>query len=251
MPGHSGCDVAVSNMPIYDLRKSSLALDALAPFKVLSVMCYPGTSARFRRERMIARIQSGTGEGQPRRRPLSKEEFFKEVHLNAGRAGVAGSLLMTQLQLHLNGYRASFNRARPLVLALLPLWEQAVSSQWSADAHVGHRPRTRPRMLAAYNGYRPAVHFWAAMIHGLQHGRDDIWPGSNETLPTFLAFAQCFLDLASELPSPDRKRRFAMNRSEAWHFLVPDHMRQEVKLVALPLTAEQQRILDELNSPKR
>src|SRR5688572_4190123 len=115
-------------MPVFDLRSDSHSLDAHAPFKVLSVMCYPDRSGRFRRESMIAHIQSETGEGQPRRRPLSREEFFKEVHLHSGRAAVAGSLLMTQLQLHLNGYRASFNRARPLVLALLPLWEQAVSS---------------------------------------------------------------------------------------------------------------------------
>ena len=41
-----------------------------------------------------------------------------------------------------------------------------------------------------------------------------------------------------------------MNRSEAWHFLIPDHLRQEEKLLALPFSAEQQRILDELDSKR-
>ena len=71
--------------------KDAHTLDALAPFKVLSVMCHPGRNARLSRESMIARIQSETGEGQPRRRPLNKEEFSQAVRLNSGQSVVAGA----------------------------------------------------------------------------------------------------------------------------------------------------------------
>ena len=76
-------------------------------------------------------------------------------------------------------------------------------------------------MLEAYNKYRSAAHLWAAMLHGQQHNRQDIWPGSPESLPTFIGYAEGILDLACRIPSLARGRRFAMRRSEAWRFTIP------------------------------
>jgi len=71
----------------------------------------------------MAHIQAGTGVARPRRQPLSGEEYRSEVRLGALKGAVAGGLLLTRLQLHLNGYPFSLARALPLVRALLPNWE--------------------------------------------------------------------------------------------------------------------------------
>jgi hypothetical protein len=84
---------------------------------------------------------------------------------------------------------------------------------------------------------------WAALLHSQQHNRQDIWPGSPKTLPTFIAYSEAILDLACPLP---RGRRFAMSRLEAWRFTMPNLER--VTLTALPLTSEQLEILNEQES---
>src|SRR6266511_2930690 len=186
-------------MPLYDLRQKDRTLSPMAPFKVLAVMCQPND--RVTRERMLGNVQQETGAGQPRRRPLSSEEFMAEVRRISPRAAVAGGLLLTMAQLHANGYRTSLNQAVPLVDVLLPKWQQPVIPYWSKDCHVGHHPHDRENMLSAYKEYRRVAHLWAAALHGQQHDRKDIWPGATRTLPTFLAYAEAILDLACRLPS--------------------------------------------------
>jgi len=109
-------------MPRFDLRQDDGTLDPLASFKVLAVMCHPNHLTQ--REKMLGNIQKETGVGQPRRRPRGSEAFMEEVRRASRRAAVAGGLLLTLLQLYHNGYRASLNRAMPLVVALLPKWKQ-------------------------------------------------------------------------------------------------------------------------------
>lgn len=87
------------------------------------------------------------------------------------------------------------------------------------------------------------------MLHGQQHDRQDIWPGSLQTLPTFLAYADRILDMACSLPSFARGRRFAISRSEAWSFTMPQPLRR-VTLGALPLNDEQLAILNEQENCK-
>ena len=230
-------------MPRFDLRKGSTSLDPLAPFKVLAVMCHPGS--RVRREGMMSLLHTQTGSGRPRRKPLSDDAFMREVKLTSARAGVAGGLLLTRLQLHGNGYAHSLNNAVPLVTGLLPHWEQPVGPHWSKDVHVSHRPRSRRKMLEVYRQYRPVAHLWAAMVHGLQHAREDIWPGSLPTLPIFISYADAILELACALLSAARDRRFVLSRSEAWTFTIPANRKTAVDLRALPLHESQQRILNE------
>jgi len=227
-------------MPHFDLRNKNGKIDSLAPFKVLAVMCHP--ASRLRRERMLAHVQRETGEGQPRRRPLSSEEFMAEVRRISRRAAVAG-LLLTVIQLNANGYRGSLNQALPLVAALLPKWQQPEGPCWSKDCHVGHHPHDRENMLSTYRAYRSVAHFWAAALHGQQHDRQDIWPGSTHTLPTFLTYAEAILDLACRLPSFVPGRRFAMSPSASWRFIVPEL--RPVTLAGLPFSSEQLAIFDE------
>jgi hypothetical protein len=194
-------------------------------------MCHP--TSRLRRERMLAHIQSETGEGQPRRRALSADEFRADVLRSSPRAAVAGGQLLAMIQLHAAGQRPSFNQALPLVAALLPKWEQPLAPYWSKDCHVGHHPHDRKNMLSAYKEYRSVVHFWAAALHGQQHGLEDIWPASLRTLPIFLAYANAILELACRLPSVVPGQRAAMSRSTAWRFSAHDI--QSVTLVGVPI----------------
>jgi hypothetical protein len=234
-------------MPRFDLRQDDGALDPLASFKVLAVICHPGN--RVQREKMLGNILKESGVGQPRRQPLTCEEFMEQVRRVDRRAAVAGGLLLTMLQLHHNGYRASFNRAIPLVAALLPRWEQPVGPGWSKTCHFEHRPHSKSNMLQAYNHFRSVAHFWATMLHGQQHDRQDIWPGSLQTLPTFLAYAESILDMSCALPSLAHNRRFAITRSKAWSFTIPERLKP-VSLEALPMNDEQLAILNEQENCK-
>jgi hypothetical protein len=228
-------------MPHFDLRNKDGKIDPLGPFKVLAVMCHP--TSRLSRERMLAHIQRGTGQGQPRRRPFSSEEFMAQVRRVDRRAAVAGGLLLTMIQLDANGYRGSLNQALPLIAALLPQWQQPEGPYWSKDCHVGHHPHDRKNMLSAYKEYRSVAHLWAAALHGQQYDREDIWPGSTRTLPTFLAYAEAILDLACRLPSFVPGRRFAMSQSASWRFTVPEL--PPVTLAGLAFSSEQLAIFNE------
>ena len=104
-------------------------------------------------------------------------------------------------------------------------------------------------MLRALNHFRPVAHFWAAMAYGQQIGREDIWPGAIGTLPTFLAYSKAILELVSALPSLARDRRFAVRRSDAWSFTLPEPV-ATVKLAVQPLGEEQLAILDEQQTDK-
>ena len=207
-------------------------------------MCHPNTQDRPARESMLAPVQHETEEGRPRRRAISREEVRRQVRQCSSKASVAGGLLLTRLQLQLNGYKPTFNQAQPLVLDLLPRWEQPTGADWSKGVHIGHRPRSRPGMLAAWSHFRPAAHLWAAMIYGLQSDQGDIWVFPPKRLPIFLAYANCFLRMGCALPSPQRAGRFALVRSEAWRFGLPEQMSRTVRLEALPLSAKQQQILN-------
>jgi len=191
----------------------------------------------------MAHIQAGTGVARPRRQPLSGEEYRSEVRLGALKGAVAGGLLLTRLQLHLNGYPFSLARALPLVRALLPNWETRYGGTWPKDASTRQWARSRRKMLAAYDEYRPVSHLWAALIHSGQHKREDVWPGSVETIPALLSYAEALLDMASCLPSRHRDQRFALTRREVWSFIIPQKLVVHRTLSALPLNEDQVRIL--------
>jgi len=234
-------------MPIFDLRQDDGTLDPLAPFKVLTVMCHPND--RIQRERMLGRIQKETGKGKARRRTLTSEEFIDEVRRVDTRAGVAGGLLLTMVQFQSSDHNPSLNNAIPLVVASLPKWRQPEGPYWSRDCHIGHHPHSKENILRAFNEFRSVAHLWASLIHGQQHNRQDIWPGSLDTLPTFLAHAEAILDLACRLPSFASGERSLMNRSGAWRFTIGDG--QRITLAPLPLTDEQLVILSERQRFKR
>ena len=152
---------------------------------------------------------------------------------------------MTLLQLQENGFRHSLNRAIPLITPLLDKWEQPVAPIWTADSHVTHRPHSRRKVLCAFNDFLSVAHNWAALIHGGQHRRADIWPGSNETLPRFLGYVEAFARNGSHLKWPGRDRRYALDTRKIWKFYIPEHLRETCNLQALPLTENQRAILYE------
>jgi hypothetical protein len=235
-------------MPRFDLRRDHDTLKPLAPFQVLTVMCCP--TDRIRRERMMGDIQATSGAAVPRRRPFSSDEFRSEVKLGSLKGAVAGGLLLARLQLHLNGYTFSLDRATLLVKSLLPDWEQRYGGSWPRDPNSRQWPHSWRKMLEAYDEFRPVAHLWAALIHGGQHEQQDIWPGSLQTLPTLLCYAECILEMASVVPTPRRDRRFALTRSEAWTFVIPQKLSVHKTLTALLLNEEQLQVLNEHESRK-
>lgn len=57
--------------------------------------------------------------------------------------------------------------------------------------------------MDAWAQFRPAGHLWAALIHiGQHHDALGEWRWGHE-LPTFLAFADTFLEMAGSLPASD------------------------------------------------
>jgi hypothetical protein len=228
----------------FDLRGSEDTLDPLARFKILVVMCEPND--RVRREEMFATLQLESGDGTPRRKPLSRKAFLDRVNRRSKSGVVAGGLLLTQLQLAPNGYVPSLNRAMPLVAGLLPGWDPETGAYW--DAQLGHHPRSRKNMLRTSREFRSVAHLWAALLHGAENAQGDIWPGlpvSPEMFPRFLATAEAFLEMACHLPSPARGRRFAMEQAEAWTFTIPRRFVQHDELFAEPFAEEQLRVLNE------
>ena len=235
-------------MPRFNLRQKDETFKPLAPFQVLAVMCCPND--RIRREKMMAHIKVGTGTAVPRRRPLSSDEYRSEVRISALKGVVAGGLLLSRLQLHLNSYRFSLDQAILLARSLLPSWETRFGGSWPRDADLRQWPRSRRKMLDAYDEFRPVAHLWAGLIYGGQHERQDIWPGSVQLLPVFLSYAEAILELASEVPTPRREQRFALTPKEVWRFIIPQRLIVDRKLEALPLKEEQLQILNEQEGHK-
>lgn len=218
-------------MPAFSLREGE-ALHPLALFKVLAVMCHP--EDRAGREAMAASVTGETGAGNMRRQPLNNKEFMAEVGRISGRAGLVGTLLMTRLQLFENGHRWSLNEAASLVTPWLPGWEQPHGGD-SVEKSRNYIPTSKPKILRENRRFVRVAHLWAAFVHGLQHGRGDISPDSNSTLPTFLAYADLFLRKSEGLPSRGNQRETHPTRPSAWTFVIPEHLRESVELAALPL----------------
>lgn len=229
-------------MVVFNLSNAQGELRPLAPFQVLALMCHP--TDRVMREEMLAPVQRETAVQRPRRSGLSNDAFMREVILRSNRGILAGGLLLTLLQLHENGIRHSLNRAIPMVTSLLEKWEQPVAPTWTADSHVTHKPHSRRKVLGAFNDFLSVAHCWAALIHGGQHERSDIWPGSNETLPQFLAYADAFSNMGSHLVWPGRDRRYTLDLQTIWQFQIPPDLKRTCDLVALPLTDEQRTLLN-------
>jgi hypothetical protein len=218
-----------------DLGDGKGGLHLLAPFKVLIVMCYPAPGMHKQREQMLGCIQRETGLCRPRRRPLTAAAFGDAVRSAAPKGMVAGSMLLYMLQLRGNGEPADVSMAFNYVVAQFPPWKQPEGdSRWPNDIALRRPPRSRQNVFAVSRDYRSVAHLWAAALHGLQHDRPDIWPDSHSHLPTFLSYAETFLEMGVGLPAPYRRGRFFLLRREAWRFDLAPMLRQ---LRALPLPA--------------
>lgn len=226
-------------MPRMDLRHDDVTLNSVAPFKVLALMCHPNPWELVKRERMLGHIVATSGTGRPRRRPLTSEDFSAEVRISSLWGSVAGAMLLTLLQLHGNHLPASLNRAIPIVRSQLPKWTMRSGASWPNDSFARQWPRSSRKMLEAFSHYRAAAHLWAALIHGMQHNRTDIWPGSCQQLPIFLDYAECLLKMAAQQPAPYRRGKYLIGRNEAWTFRRPKGLIKERLLIAMPLNEAQ------------
>lgn len=230
---------------IMNLAQNDQTLDTIAVFRVLAVMCHPTDTKR--REAMLARIQLETGQGVPRRKAITNEQFRREVNRHARQGALAGSMLLNRLQLLGNGYRPSVNTGVKLIQYLLPEWKQPYLP--SIEDYDEHIPRSRRGILKAIEDYQTVAHLWAAHVHGLEWQRDDIWPGRPATLPIFLAYAEAILDIASSISTPDGPGRTLMSKARAPRFVLPA-MIECPYLNPLPFAREMQALIDELRPYK-
>ena len=223
-------------MPLRDLRTSDNQIDPLAPFIVLSIMCYPLQKETSQRNQRLSTLRRQTGEGKARRAVLSTEEYLSSASRRAARGGIAGSLFLNYLQLHELGERASLNAAISLVRCRPPRWSDVFWPVWDAKAVEMHMPHSRRKMLEAFRHYLPAAHLWAAALHGYQNERNDISPESLNALPTFLAYADQFLWLAHQTPWAGVDRKVLLRGPTAWRFGLPARFTQSVFLQAEPIS---------------
>ncbi len=135
-----------------------------------------------------------------------------------------------------------------LIQPLLKKWQQPLAPFWTPDVHAAHIPHSRRKILDAFRDYLSVAHLWAALLHGLQHGRDDIWPGSNQTLPRFLAYAEAFADKGAQLPWTGSGRDFTLPKEKIWRIVILDRLRETRPVVALALNENQKTVLDTLAS---
>ena len=227
-------------MPRLSLTDASGELKPLAPFEVLAVMCHP-TDRKARRQ-MLALVEAQTGVGPAKRPRLSDDEFEHQVEAAAHRGGViAGGLLLNMIQLHLQHPPATINRAMKMLHYLLPPWEQPTGSGW--EKGLIRTSTRRQRILDGFRDFLPVAHLWGARIYSGENGRSDIAPGSNQTLPTFIAYANAFAAMASRVPYRSPGRRLILPPNVVWRFVLREHLVNPPQLVALSLHPEQLAVL--------
>ncbi len=223
-------------MPIRDLRTSDNQIDPLAPFIVLGIMCHPQPEERVQRDQMLSTARRQTGEGKVRRAVLSTEEYLSNTGRHAARGGIAGSLFLTYLQLSMLGERTSLNASISIIRGNPPRWSDHFWPVRDAKAADKHMPHSRRKMLDAFRHYLPVAHLWAALLHGHQNGRNDTSPESLGTLPTFLAYADQFLQLAHHTPWAGLDRKVLLPGPMAWRFGLPARFAQSISLQAEPIS---------------
>lgn len=222
-------------MPFRDLRTFDNQIDPLAPFIVLAIMCHPRPEKRAERDQMLSTVRRQTGKGKVRRGVLSTEDYLSNTGKCAARGAVVGSLFLTYLQRSELGERSSLNRAISIVRCHPPRWSDHLWPVWDAEAVRMHMPHSRRKMLEAFQHYLTVGHLWAALLHGYQNERNDISPESLSTLPTFLAYADKFLQLAHETHWAGSDRKALLPGPSAWRFGLPERFAQNIFLEAEPI----------------
>ena len=229
-------------MPVFDLRQrnNQLQLDRLSAFKTLAVMCYP--TERANRERMIGFFQKEMGGSIPRRSPFSNEAIANELKLHNMRGSQTGSLLLTMVQLRLNGYEPSLRLAIELQKIGLPIWSNLTAPEWKADSHLDHLPHSREIIMINARNYRSVAHLWAAHVHSIQAQvaprQDDLpsWPDSHDGFVRFLGYAEVFWNYeASAKPSRGNTTGSFFGSADRWNMHLPNHMNVRPKIKPLPI----------------
>lgn len=218
-----------------DLTDGSGQLSKLAPFKVLSVMCYPEDG--MARQRMLNLLKAETGDGRVRGTRITNDEFWVEVRGTNG--PLAGALLLNLLQLDGNRRRSSLNDAIRMAQGLLGTWSAPTGAEWHEFDWTEHLPRRRDTLLRIFKEYISAAHLWAAFLHAEEHQRQDIWLGHRSTLPRFIAHAEAFAVMASRVRWSGADRRYLLPSRIPWRFVLPERLSEHVELVALSLDPEQ------------
>lgn len=229
-------------MPNFDLRERNhpTELDPLASFKTLSVMCFPSDLAA--RERMIGFIQTETGSSQSRRSPFDNEEFRDAVRLHGVRGGQVGSLLLTLIQLRMNGYEPSLRLAIELQNdAVLEAWTAEEKLTWNVNSHLDHLPRGREIIMRNVRNYASVAHLWAAHIYSIQAREkplpDDVpsWPDTKEGFLNMLGYAEVFLKYGSRIPASKGKiGKSLIGSVKPWQMQVPDNLKAYPIITAMP-----------------
>ncbi|MCP4182428.1 MAG: hypothetical protein GY761_03810 [Hyphomicrobiales bacterium] len=225
-------------MPTLELRdRSNLeSLDPLAHFKLLSVMFYP--KSKSDRQKMMSTIQREAGINKTRVGPLTEIESEYVQKSRTSRGILAGSILMTRAQLHLNGLPSNQKNAIAITQYLLPDWiENQTAKEWD-DYLRNHIPRSPGKIADYLSDFKSVAHLWAALLHEQQNEREDILPISNDRIPVFLGYADEFDRLFDSIPIRQSVEMNKFQKKEKWSFKLPDGMKIRQELVAEPFPDE-------------
>ena len=213
-------------MPRADFRAKGDELDPLALIKLVAVMCHPADPRG--RESLLR------GGAVPSPVPWHRDVAslgmgaradFPVALLDHGDAGSrAGALCLAMAALSACGRTAQprlvFSTAADLV-----------ASGRGAPRPLGCPPgRSEPDFLRAFQLYRGAAHFWAAVLHG-QLCQTGVAPTSLEALPDFIACAGEIGRLAASLQWADADGGLALSLDDQWSFSLPEALQRKVRIV--------------------
>jgi hypothetical protein len=233
-------------MPILNLRTSNDTLIPLARFQVFGVMACPND--RQKRLHLMNQLETETTGDEPAPPRPAITELLEAVKQAMWAGSEAGAILRNIIQLQRNGLKPSFNRAHAILGRTLPEHVQLLGPEWHADrAAAARHPRHRNTVSKSFREYLSVSHLWAALVFAEETKRADIWPGSNETLPRFLGFADAFARAAADIRWYGKDRAAVLPRRIVCRVQIPEPLKEHHDVSALRLDPELEQALNAYN----
>lgn len=254
---------------ILDIVTPEGTLDILAITSLVPVMLYPRDEQARAERKEIMTVEyfssalyqwcedNDLEDDQPRRLDMHRR-LHAWVHKHTAlltkqegkrfwQGATAGAILMWLMQIDRDAPPASVNKA---MVALEDHRQEATYADGS------HGPRSLREIQKAWSEYKPVAHLWAALF-ALQLRQKDPYVFDDdvvrsffiESLPEFLAAAECFLRFGANFYSHGQRKPL-LTRSEVWH--LPRGVSLPPFDVTLPPIADQTiKILQEYRAPRR
>ena len=204
-----------------NLRLPDGSLDPLSVPRILAVMAHPhDRKARYRFRHLKNKPNEKTA-----RTAMSA---FSKVAI---RGRIAGDALLTLLQQHEGGGRASLEGAHDHVRRAFfhdsGMGSRGLSGlddvEWNrAREKLGDARLSRRYFNAAFDEFRPAAHLWAAFEAAVYCDRRDIYSLQNpEAIARLVEAARDLAERASRVPLKRSPPEFVLPRRMVWEIRLP------------------------------